>query len=267
MQRGLLLLAVCVGAYYALIYHPLSRTVAELDQPLTRVWTDLVRTVPPSTGIGSDYYAELEASLLAVRKAAAQLEEVRRVADARIEPDAVTRTRMRQPFQLFEFQSERQTRLEELNRLATKAKVQLDPGVSQGFPEYLAEQAYPELLWPQLQLAHVLVAGAIHAGVSTVTAVRLAPVQWPARSGEEWLAELVADVELSGSASAVATLLEMLPMRAAEIRERQLPEMPPNKPVMFIRGLVIRKEGREHPGQVRLELSASMLVRVPRPSF
>ena len=266
MQRGLILLALCVGSYYALIYRPLSRSVGELDRPLTQVWSDLVRTVPPSEGIGSAYYAELEASLVAVRRTAAQLEEVRRVADARIEPDAVTRARMRQPFQLFEFHNERQTRLEELNRLAAKPKVELGPGVSLGFPEYLAEQAYPELLWPQLQLAHVLVASAIRAGVSTVSAVRLAPVQWPARSGEEWLAELAAEVELSGPELAVATLLEMLPLRAAEIRERNLPETPPNKPVLFIRGLVIRKEGREHPDRVRIELTTSTLVRVPRPS-
>ena len=267
MQRGLLLLALCVGLYYAMIYQPLSRSVSDLDQPLTQVWTDLVRTVPPSAGVGSDYYGDLDAALVAVRKTAAQLEEVRRVADARIEPDAVTRARMRQPFQLFEFQNERITRLEELNRLATQANVVLDPRVSQGFPEYLAEQAYPELLWPQLQLAYVLVASAIHTGVSTVTAVHLAPVQWPARSGEEWLAELAAEVELSGSASAMLALLEMLPLRAAEIRERNLPEMPAYKPVVFIRGLVIRKEGREHPDRVRLELTASTLVRVPRPSF
>ena len=37
MQRGLLLLALCVGLYYALIYHPLSRSVSDLDQPLTQV--------------------------------------------------------------------------------------------------------------------------------------------------------------------------------------------------------------------------------------
>jgi hypothetical protein len=182
-----------------------------------------------------------------------------------MEPDAVTRARMRQPFQLFEFQNERQTRLEELNRLAAKAKAELGPGVAQGFPEYLAEQAYPELLWPQLQLAHVLVAGALQAGVSGVSAVRLAPVQWPARSTEEWLAELAADIEIRGSTTAVAMFLEMLPLRAAEIRERNLPEMPAYKPVMFIRGLVIRKEGRDQPDRVRLELSASTFVRVPRP--
>jgi hypothetical protein len=266
MQRSLILLATCLGAYYALIYHPLSRNAADLDQPLTRVWTELMRTAPPPAEIGTDYHEQLEATLLEVRKTAAQLEEVRRVADARIEPDSTTRARMRQPFQLFEFQNERQTRLEVLDQLASKARVELGPAVAQGFPEYYVEEAYPELLWPRLQLADTLVTTAIRSGVSRVNLVRLANVRYPARSGEEWLAELAANIELSGPSAAVTTMLEMLPLRAAEIRERGLPEMPASKPVMFIRGLVIRKEGREDPDRVRLELVASILVRVPRPS-
>jgi hypothetical protein len=266
MQRSLILLAIGLGSYYALIYHPLSRSVSDLDQPLTRVWTELMRTAPPVSGVGADYHEELEASLVEVRKTAAQLADIRRVADARIEPDATTRARMRQPFQLFDFQNERQTRLEVLEQLANKAKVELGPAVAQGFPEYYVEEAYPELLWPRLQLADMLVTAAIRSGVSRVNSIRLANVRYPARSGAEWLAELAANIELSGSSASATTMLEMLPLRAAEIRERGLPEMPASKPVMFIRGLVIRKEGRDDPDRVLLELTASILVRVPRPS-
>jgi hypothetical protein len=266
MQRSLILMAIGLGSYYALIYHPLSRSVSDLDQPLTRVWTELMRTAPPVSGVGADYHEELEASLVEVRKTAAQLADIRRVADARIEPDATTRARMSQPFQLFDFQNERQTRLEVLEQLANKAKVELGPGVAQGFPEYYVEEAYPELLWPRLQLADMLVTAANPSRVSRVNSIRLANVRYPARSGAEWLAELAANIELSGSSASATTMLEMLPLRAAEIRERGLPEMPASKPVMFIRGLVIRKEGRDDPDRVLLELTASILVRVPRPS-
>jgi hypothetical protein len=260
------LLALCVGAYYLLIYRPLSERVAALDPPLAQVWSDLAQVVPGVTAPGLQSLDRIQTDLETVRSANRQIQQLSLMVKARIEPDAVTRARMTQPFQLIDFQGERQRRLEELDKLAKASNTALDSRVSEGFPEYLAEQAYPELLWPQLQMADFLVGGAIRSGVSTVAVVRLQPVQYyrAASSQGEWLVELPADIELGGAAPAVGRFLERLPLRAGEIEKRKLPAAPPTKPVLFIRGLVIRKEGRQSPDQVRMELTASCFVRFSR---
>jgi len=265
-QRNLLLLALCVGAYYSLVYRPLSQRVAALDPPVLQVWRDLSQVVPAASLQGLRSLDRIQTTLEAARSTSSQIQQLSLMVEARIEPDGVTRARMTEPFQLIEFQNERQTRLEELSKLATVSKTALASDVKRGFPEYLAEQAYPELLWPQLQMTHFLVAGAIRSGVSTVAVVRLQPVQFhrAASSRGEWLAELPAEIELSGAAPSIGRFLERLPLRAGEIKDRGLPEAPPAKPVMFIRGLVVRKEGRESPDRVRLELTASCFVRFSR---
>jgi len=265
-QRNLLLLALCVGAYYSLAYRPLSQRVAELDPPLSQVWRDLAQVVPATTLQGLQSLDRIQTNLDTARSASRQIQQLSLMVEARIEPDGVTRARMTEPFQLIEFQNERQTRLEELSKLAEASKTALDPGVSEGFPEYLAEQAYPELLWPQLQMTHFLVAGAVRSGVSTVAVVRLQPVQYyrAASSQDEWLVELPADIELDGAAPSIGRFLERLPLRAGEIKDRGLPEASPTKPVMFVRGLVVRKTGRESPDRVRMELTASCFVRFSR---
>lgn len=268
MQTSLLVLAVCVGVYYFVVYLPLSRRLAEMSPPAGVSWRNPVPeggvATPPDVAATDGRDIDLEALRAMERK----VQELSRVVEARIAPDAVTRARMSEPFQLIEFQNERQTRLEELSQLAQAEKVELGPMVAAGFPEHMAEHAYPELLWPQLQLSYMLVYGAIQSGVSTVGVVRLQPVQWHrGASGErEWLAELPAEVELAGSAAAVLRFLERLPLRAGEIKTRGLPEAPATKPVLFIRGLLLRKEGRESPDRVRLELTATTFVRLERPA-
>jgi hypothetical protein len=240
--------------------------VIDLDPLVSQIWRDLDQAVPGVALPGLQSLERIQANLDAARSANRQIHQLGLTVEARIEPDAVTRARMTEPFQLIEFQNERQTRLEELSKLAKASNTALNPRVSQGFPEYLAEQAYPELLWPQLQMSHSLVAGAIRSGVSTVAVVRLQPVQFhrAASSQGEWLAELPADIELGGAAPSIGRFLERLPLRAGEIKNRELPEAPPTKPVMFVRGLVIRKQGRESPDRVRMELTASCFVRFSR---
>jgi hypothetical protein len=262
----LLLLTLCLGLYYGLVYRPLSRRVADLEPPLTRIWRDLAQAVPTLAASDLHNPDRIQADLEAAQAANRLIQQLALMVGARIEPDAVTRARMTEPFQLIEFQNDRQTRLEELSQLAKASNTVLNPPVSQGFPEYLAEQAYPELLWPQLQMCHFLVGGAIRSGVSTVAVVRLQPVQFHRSASDhgEWLVELPAEIEASGAAPSITRFLERLPLRSAEIKDRGLPETAPAKPVIFVRGLVIRKEGRESPDWVRMELTASCFVRFVR---
>jgi hypothetical protein len=117
-------------------------------------------------------------------------------------------------------------------------------------------------------MCQFLAAGAIQCGASAIHSIQLYRVQFhpSASDQQQWLAELSANIELSGPAPSLAKYLEQLPLRAGEIKERNLPETQPSKPVIFIRGLVMRKEGREPPDHARLELTASCFIRFNRNS-
>jgi hypothetical protein len=267
VQRRLLFLGLCFALYYAVVYRPLVRNVAELDRPLSEAWRELAVRAPDTGPLGADYYEQLHARQESTRAAVAQVEALAGEVQVRLQVDRETGNRMRQPFQLYLFQDARQTRLEALARLAAEAKVGLGPEVAAGFPEFTAGRTRPEMLWPQLLVAHHLVAGAIQSGVSTVAVVQLLPVQWHGRgtNNTDETAEIAARVELSGPAPAVGRFLEQLPLLAEELKARRLPEPAAEKPVMFIQGLVIRKERRDRLDQVRLELTASTLVFPDRP--
>ena len=261
LQQALLLLSLCSSLYYVVLYRPLARRAAELDQPLAEVWRDLVAAGPAGV-LDSGAIPRLELARETAREGVAQLNALERTIAARLALDPATRAAMAEPFQLIAFQNERQTRLEDLIRRAAAAKVGIGAGVAAGFPEYTAEQVRPEWLWPQLLIAEHLVVGAIHSGVSTVAVVRLPPVQIH-RSGTtetQWLTEVLAEIEVRGSADKVNRFLEQLPLTPPEIQARGLAKVESSKPVMFIRGIVLRKEGRDRPDHVRLELVASMFV-------
>jgi hypothetical protein len=267
-QRNLLLLALCLAAYYLAVYRPLSARVSNLIPPLQQAQAELA-TIDPAAA--RNLSLQLDYAQAELEKAQNQnrlIQEIDLTAGARIEPDAVTRARIGEPFQLLAFQNERKTHLEELSRIAAKSKTTLSPEVVQGFPEYYAEIAYPQLLWPQLQLCQFLTTGAIQCGASTIHSIQLYRVQFhpSASDQQQWLAELSANIELSGPANNLAKYLEQLPLRAGEIKDRNLPETQPSKPVIFIRGLVMRKEGRTPPDQTHLELTASCFIRFNRNS-
>jgi hypothetical protein len=261
LQRSLVLLSLCYAVYYVVIYRPLTQRAEVLNQPLQEVWRELAEVGPPGA-LDASMHSKLEQTREAAREALARLEVVQQAVAARLELDAFTRAAMAEPFQLIDFQNERQSRIEELTRKAVAAKVVVGPGVSSGFPEYLAEQPHPEWLWPQLLLAQHLVAGAIRSAVATVEVVRLPPVQVyrSGTNGNDWLTEISAEIELSGPAPAVDRFLEQLPLTAPEIQARGLPAAEASKPVIFIRGVVQRKERRDRSDQVKLELGSSMFV-------
>lgn len=265
-QRSLMLLGVSLALYHLAIYRPLCRFAAEIDGPLADTWKRLRQTSPYAQALDAGYSQRIQVGLDQAREASRGLDEVRRQALGRIEADPAVREKMDRPFQLIEFQNERQVRLEELARLATQAKVALGPGVAEGFPEYTAGRRDPALLWPQLAVAHHAVAAAIQAQVSTVAVVRLAPMVFhPASTNaNQWLVEIPVRLELAGPAPVVTRLLEALPLRPDELKARGLPEALPGKPVLFLGGLLLRKENRDRPDYVHVELSASSLVMSAR---
>jgi hypothetical protein len=64
------------------------------------------------------------------------------------------------------------------------------------------------------------------------------------------------EIEFTASATNATRLLRCLPLRADEMRAAGLPEAPPDKPVLFVDRLVVRKQSPDKPDEVRVSLRA-----------
>ena len=255
-QIGLLLAGLGMCLYFLAVYQPLSRRAADLDQPLLDLWNKLAEASTPVTRPDQSRLLELDAALLAVRNARDLIERSRQTLADRIRPDPELTERIRGPFKLIEFQNERQLATEQLWRLARQKKVQLDPELAAGFPEYLADRSHqPALLWVQLRLLQDVLNAAISCEVSVIQSVSSPPVEVYSASDAglpDHHANVPVQVELVGQAYSIMRFLESLPLRSDEILERGLPAAAPGKPAYFIDQLLIRKESREKPDEIRL---------------
>jgi hypothetical protein len=264
IQRALILTGLGLVLYYFGIYQPLSRRAAALDAPLLRYWGDLAALTYRTNGFQGEELPRIEEALRQVQASLAALTRSEKLSRASIELDAGVRDRLKEPFQNSDFQNERQLGLEELARLAGQRQVVLAPAVAAGFPEYTADRQQPALLWVQLSLLRHLLTTALNCQVGTVLGVRLPPVQFHGAATtnglRDFLAEVPLQVQMAGSAGAVTKFLQCLPLRAEEIKNRGLPEASTNKPVLFIDQLFLRKEGRDKPDAVKLDLTVCGFV-------
>jgi hypothetical protein len=248
--------------YFALLYHPLSKRAASLDTPLTEVWRKLAATTLEVNATSAQDLPRIDQALQQVQASLSSLDKAQRVMAERIALESAVRARMQEPFQLIDFQNERQLRIEELDRLAKQQQVKLEPAVLNGFPEYTADTKQAALLWAQLAIARELVSGAIHFKVTTVRSLRLPAGQSYAASGqnEEYLDEVPVDIALTGSMASVSRFLLSLPLRADEAKALGLSEASSTKPTLFIDRILLRKASREKPDEVNLDLRACGFV-------
>ena len=259
-----------LALFYLAVYRPLARRAAELDAPLLRVWSELVSVSLPSKRGDETDLPGISDALDRVRRSLTDVETMRNIVAGRIALDPATRERMEQPFQLIEFQNERQIRLEQLTRAAAQRKVTIAPAVARGFPEYPGDRMPRVLLWAQLAFVHHLVWNAIEAPAAGIASVQMLPPQVFSGSGTnqaEVLVELPIQIELTAPAAAIQRFLETLPLRADEIKARGLPDSLPTKPVLFIQHLLMRKVDRDKTDLVQLDLTASGFVFLPRHDF
>lgn len=256
INRTLVLSGLALAAYFVAVYHPLSKRARELDRPLTDIWRKLAAcTLEVQTDSAEDL-PRISESLQLVQSSISSLDRAERTIAARVALETAIRTRMEEPFQLFDFQNERQLRAEELDRLAKQQQVKLSPSVAEGFPEYTADMDHPSLLWAQLAFARELVSGAIHCRVASISALKLPPVQTHSSTvtGEEFLDEVPLTIELAGSMASISRFLLSLPARADEGKPAGMPETAPTKPALFIDRILLRKSTPEKPDEVQLNL-------------
>jgi len=260
-QRFLVLGGVGLAVYF-FAYRWLAGEAEALDEPLLQYWRQLGTLTLQTKGFKGEDLPRIEEALQQVQSSLTTLDQADQAITRLLQLDPAVRAKLGEPFRLIDFEGERQLQLEELGKLASQRKVRLGPGVAAGFPEYTADRQQPALLWVQLTFLRHLLAAAVNAKVTTVTEVRLPPIQFHAAptNSHDFLAEVPLQIHLSGPAPAVSCFLQSLPLRAEEIKARGLPEALTNKPALFIDQVFIRKEGRDKPENVRLELTACGFV-------
>ena len=262
VQRVLFLSVVLVASYFFLVFQPLADRAASLDRPLLDAWKKLARTGCVTANAKGIDLATLEEQARWLEKLSTRLQAASQIITNRVAFAAGIREKIRAPFQLVEFQNERQLRIETIEEMASEKHVVLDAAATAGFPEYSAELKQPGLLWAELALVDHILETAVRSQLSSINNLSVRPLL-SASSDENFPAaadELSVNVELTGPAPAVSRYLLGLAARADEAKVLGLPELPANKPALFIDRCLVRKNSASKPDSVKVELRVTALV-------
>jgi hypothetical protein len=253
-RRGLIPMAgLGLAAYYFFVLVPLKRHAESLDVPLQNAWRRLAASLERTNATSLDFLS-ITNQLKETRQAVRLLENARQKAGARLMLGDKVRGRMSAPFQLVEYQNERNKQVEELAKLAKQEQVTVDPLVLAGLPEHTVEVKQPDLLWASLALIDGLVTTALHCKVAAIHSLE-APIPFtnaPPVEPSGYVAEIPLEVELTGSLMNVGKLLQSLPLRADEIRTAGLPAASSDKAPLFVDRIVLKKQSPDKPDEVRL---------------
>lgn len=256
VQRILLLGGLFLALFYFFVFMPLGERVNALDRPLADRWNRLFKYHLVNGSVEGVDLASLNEQLEELQRTSQELVQFARQVKGRVGLEPGVQDKMRQPFQLVDFQNERQLRLEELERVAREKKVSLEPAVLAGYPEYSTDLRQPALLWGHLSIVHQALLTALHC---QVTAVHLVTARAPRRlpsdeSQPKIMDELPFIVHLTGTMPAVSRFLAALPVKSGDVQGAGFPEVPAGKPALFIDRLLMRKESPEKLDVVRVEL-------------
>jgi hypothetical protein len=257
-RRGLIPLAgLVLAAYYLFVLLPLSRRAQGLDAPLQKAWHALATSLDQTNASGIDFPA-ITNQLSETRQALLTLENAKQQGTARLQLGQTVRARMQGEFQLVDYENERSRELDELSSLAKQQQTTVEPAVFAGFPDHTADIKQPGLLWAALELTENLIRTALQCKVSAIQSLEVPPVltNAPPPNASERLAEIPLQVELTGSATSVAMLIQSLPLRANEIRAAGLPDALADKPPLFVDRLVLQKQSPDKPDEVHVFLRA-----------
>lgn len=257
----LALITLILAAYYVWVYRPLSERTDALDEPLRAAWERLLKVSAEHGSLENLKQERITPLPEEVQAAAAALIRAGDAINARIKLEPLIEERMRQPFQLIDFQNERQARVEKLTQLAQTNAVTLDPAVPKGFPEFVFG-FQPDLLWAQLGISHQLVNTAVLCKVGKISRVYLPTPNLGGSTNNAGasLVEVPVRIDITGPQPAIANFLAALPLRVEEAKEKGLPELSPDKPALFINQIMLRKGAPENPDEVVLELQVSGFV-------
>ncbi len=256
IQWAMLAAGLALAAYLALVYLPLGERARALDDPLRKARQRLIDLNLENPFVGGLDPEQIDNQLRRLESELATLQTSESTIFDRVELDAPTRAKLRQPFQLIDYQNERQLRIEELAALAKQHQVAIAPLAILGFPEYITDRPEPALLWAQLTLVNHVLTLAVLSKVSAIPSL-LTPAPEPLRlaeSGGVFLDVIPIRLELVGSADALSQFLRLIPLLPEEAKALGLPEPLPAKPALFLERIVLRKTDAAKLDQGHLEV-------------
>ena len=258
-QAGLVLGGLGLGLYFLLVFRPLAERSRSLDHPLTNVWNRFVAENPSYGTIDDLSLPKIDSELRRARASKQEMEKIQATLVQRHQTEPEVRSRMEAPFQLVDFQNERQQTLEELTQRAKEHQVQLHPSIATNLPHYTAENRHPASLWGQLWLVQNLLDTAIRCRIPAIESLSLPAMHPHVLNGQSqvYLREIPIRLEMTGPMPVISKFLLSLPMNAAELKAAGLPESAPAKPPFLISKLMLRKTSPQKLDEVKVDLEVA----------
>jgi hypothetical protein len=265
-QLGLLLAAGALFAFYWFVYRSVGTWASDLDKPTADAWKRLVLLAQTNANVRTLDEAQLQTGVRQMQQAAALLRQAGKAAWGRIGLEAEIQDRLKEEFQLLEFDRSRFEVNNALRRAAEAGKVQLADPALKGMPEFDPELSPPSLHWAQLAFARQALATAVAAAPRAISNLTMLPVR--THSGREGrdtpLAECPMRMELAGSAASLMTFLSSLPLRTNELAAAGLKEVPGKTQPLFVDRLIL-KNSPAALNESMLEVVVTGFCELPRP--
>lgn len=261
LQKTLILISVFLAFYTFAVFIPLYKWVDSFNQPIEKNWKELLKKFPLTVQKGKVDLDPLLESINHIENVNKNLELLQKVVIARTACSHETLEKIKQPFQLVDFQNERQLRQEELQAAASTNGVAIYPGVLSNYPEFSSDLTAPELLWAHLSFVHETLMTAIDCHVTSINSlmpIKPAKISLQNAKTNIYPVELSFRLTISGNSQSVMKFISLLPVKSnPEIKDVYIR---PTKPELYIDRIMIKKDGIEDVDLVLAELKVSGFV-------
>ncbi|MBT5708943.1 MAG: hypothetical protein HOI66_21705, partial [Verrucomicrobia bacterium] len=236
-NQGCLMVTLSIGLYYVVVYRPLDNRTKAIDIPLQQAWKKLEKANQESLTQERLDLDHISRGLMQLETSLTEITNANQKLLSRISIDPIFQDRTSNPFQLIDFQNERQSAIEKLQAAAKQKSITIQPAAFDGFPQHLSEHSDPQYLWTELALTDHLIQSMIYAEIESIDSIATRRQRIPThpQSGQSpLLTPFFAEVDLTCKSSHLSRLLLMLPSRSEEIKRDLDIDYPPNKPSLYV---------------------------------
>lgn len=254
LQKTLLLICVVLGVYTFAVYLPLNRWVRSFDNPIEQNLKVLNKKFPLTVDKNGIDISPLEKNIKDYEEVEARLDALKIAVEKQSAFSPQVVTKLKQPFQLVEYQNERQLCQEELQAAASKNLVTIYPGVLANYPEYSSDMKNPELLWAYLSMVHNSLLSAINSRITSINFLTIRTVKTISYDDKTNAlpTELNFRLAISGNSQSVLKFITLLPAKFnPEIKNASLMM---DKPELYTDRILIKKDGIEDTDNVMVDL-------------
>ena len=217
-------------------YRSASLRARELDRPVAETWKQLMTTIQTNAHTRSVQAAVLAEAVQQMEQAGRSLTQAGQTAAARVAWDETIRQRLREEFQLLEFDRQRFLSMAELRNRASAGKVVVADGVWQTYPDYDPNLQPPSLHWALLASARQILETALACQVRAVSNLSVLPTltYGAGEPAEPTYHHFRLRLELVGEAPALERFLQSLPLRPEDWEGSDLPAVPGKTQAFFV---------------------------------